>query len=86
MFTPRDFWNFESLQELLEASVTPQPTSGGILVLLMSVSVLCLMGDCTLVEVLLSLSVIIILNIGDACLCFDSLSYRCNELLDLDLD
>ena len=42
------------------------------------------MGDRPLVGVLLSLSVIVILGAGDACLCVESLG--CNELLDLDRD
>ena len=49
-------------------------------------SVLCLVGDRPLISVLLSLSVIVILGAGDACLCVESLSGGWNELLNLDRD
>ena len=44
------------------------------------------MGDRPLIGVLLSLSVTVILGVGDCCLCVESLSGGCNELLDLDRD
>ena len=43
------------------------------------------LGNCPLSGVLLSLSVILILGMGDRCLYTDWVLGGCNELLDLDL-